>query len=553
MTALTDGGWVVTWVSSYEDGSGNGIYAKRYDASGNVVQMKDQSGTLGDIVRVATATSGNQSNPSVIQLAGGDLVFAWDSPDASGQGMFARRYGGATGLGPEFQLNSYTTNDQSAFYRGGVLAALADGGWAVVWNSDGQDGYYQGVYGQVYNADGTLRHAEFQVSSYATYQHQEPQITSLPDGGFMVTWTSNGQDGDSWGVYAQRYDAHGDRIGTEFRLNTTVSADQSSPAITVQGDGSGVVFACEDNSAGNKVVGKRIPLPDAGTSQAIEAAGAQQQVNVTTTNQQTNPVVTKLADGSYVVAWQSYNQDGYGWGVYARHYDAAGHEILWNGAQQELQLSTFNAQGNQYDPTIVGLADGTFAAAWYDDHAGASIYVRRFAANGTALALLDASGTSTTAELRVNSFAPSNQNDPSLAALANGGFAITWQNYAQDGSSWGIFAKQFNLVGGQLQMAAGADVQINTHVANSQTHEEHTNEVDPMRGTTAGGFVIGFGTVSDLFQNQATRACCCSFSCGPVGNAPALSKRSVRSTALAPRAPLVPARHTARGACPPSA
>src|SRR4051812_47769230 len=30
-------------------------------------------------------------------------------------------------------------------------------------------------------------------------------------------------------------------------------------------------------------------------------------------------------------------------------------------------------------------------------------------------------------------------------------------------------------------------------------------EVDPMRGTTAGGFVIGFGTVSDLFQNQATR------------------------------------------------
>src|SRR4051795_13769144 len=26
-----------------------------------------------------------------------------------------------------------------------------------------------------------------------------------------------------------------------------------------------------------------------------------------------------------------------------------------------------------------------------------------------------------------------------------------------------------------------------------------------MCGTTAGGFVIGFGTVSDLFQNQATR------------------------------------------------
>src|SRR3954469_8844420 len=75
-------------------------------------------------------------------------------------------------------------------------------------------------------------------------------------------------------------------------------------------------------------------------------------------------------------------------------------------------------------------------------------------------------------------------------------------------------------------------------------------EVDPMRGTTAGGFVIGFGTVTDLSQNQATRACCC---CGSVGNASALSKRSVRSTALAPSAPPVPARQTTIGACPPSA
>jgi (R)-2-hydroxyglutarate dehydrogenase len=78
-------------------------------------------------------------------------------------------------------------------------------------------------------------------------------------------------------------------------------------------------------------------------------------------------------------------------------------------------------------------------------------------------------------------------------------------------------------------------------------------EVDPIGGTRAGGSVIGIGAVSDLSQNQATRACCCSCGCGPVGNAPALSKRSVRSTALASRAPLVPARHTARGVCPPSA
>src|SRR5215211_2312815 len=77
-------------------------------------------------------------------------------------------------------------------------------------------------------------------------------------------------------------------------------------------------------------------------------------------------------------------------------------------------------------------------------------------------------------------------------------------------------------------------------------------EVDPVGGTTASGFVIGRGTVSDLSQNQATKACCCC-DCGHVGKAAALSKQSVMSTALASRMPLVPARHTAMGACPPNA
>jgi len=78
------------------------------------------------------------------------------------------------------------------------------------------------------------------------------------------------------------------------------------------------------------------------------------------------------------------------------------------------------------------------------------------------------------------------------------------------------------------------------------------SEVDPVGGTTASVFVIGRGTVSDLSQNQATKTCCCC-DCGHVGKAAALSKRSVMSTALASRRPLVPARHTAMGACPPNA
>src|SRR3954453_793776 len=79
------------------------------------------------------------------------------------------------------------------------------------------------------------------------------------------------------------------------------------------------------------------------------------------------------------------------------------------------------------------------------------------------------------------------------------------------------------------------------------------SEVDPVGGTTASGFVIGRGTVSDLSQKSSHEGLLLLRlgACGQGGAA--LSKRSVLSTALASRRPLVPARHTAMGACPPNA
>lgn len=34
----------------------------------------------------------------------------------------------------------------------------------------------------------------------------EPSITGLANGGFVVSWVSHGQDGDGRGIYLQRYD-----------------------------------------------------------------------------------------------------------------------------------------------------------------------------------------------------------------------------------------------------------------------------------------------------------------------------------------------------------
>ena len=79
----------------------------------------------------------------------------------------------------------------------------------------------------------------------------------------MVTWSSNGQDGDGCGVYARRYDATGVAMENEFRVNTTIANDQvdasvrsmmratsSSPGPADQDGGDWGIYAQRYNAAG---------------------------------------------------------------------------------------------------------------------------------------------------------------------------------------------------------------------------------------------------------------------------------------------------------------
>jgi hypothetical protein len=87
--------------------------------------------------------------------------------------------------GSEFQVNTYTTNNQ----LNPTTARLTNGDFVVVWTSD-WDGSYQGVYGQRYNSTGIKQGDEFRVNSYTTNEQQFPAIAGLATGDFVVVWTS---------------------------------------------------------------------------------------------------------------------------------------------------------------------------------------------------------------------------------------------------------------------------------------------------------------------------------------------------------------------------
>ena len=127
----------------------------------------------------------------------------------------------------EERVNYYTNDHQ----YGAQVAVLAGGGYVVSWVSRGQDGSDDGIYAQRYNSVGMPVGAEFRVNSATANAQIQPTIVGLSDGGFVVAWSDQYADGSSWGVFAQRYDAHGVARGSQFLVNQTTLYDQGTPAI----------------------------------------------------------------------------------------------------------------------------------------------------------------------------------------------------------------------------------------------------------------------------------------------------------------------------------
>ena len=217
VTILKDGGLIITWESSNQDGSSSGIYAQRYDSTG---------APIGGEFQVNTETNDGQKYTSSTALEDGGFVITWTSAkqDGSGEGIYAQRYDSAGGaVGEEFQVNSFT-RDWQIFSS---VAGLNDGGFVITWSSRYQDGSGYGIYAQRYDSAGQATGGEFLVNSFTSLDQLYSNITALEDGGFVITWTSYGLDGSDWGIYAQRYDSSGMVVGEETRLNEITRGSQS--------------------------------------------------------------------------------------------------------------------------------------------------------------------------------------------------------------------------------------------------------------------------------------------------------------------------------------
>ncbi|MEM9219153.1 MAG: hypothetical protein AAGD25_33065 [Cyanobacteria bacterium P01_F01_bin.150] len=282
---------------------------------------------------VNTTIASTQEYSSVATLNDGSFVVTWSSNDQDGYGygVFGQRFS-ATGtpLGGEFQINTTTTSDQ----WWSTTTALNDGSFVVTWSSNGQDGDGYGVFGQRFSATGTPLGGEFQINTTTASDQSVSPTIALKDGSFVVTWASDGQDGDDYGLFGQRFSATGTPLGGEFQINTTTASDQIYFSATTLNDDSFIVTWSSDGQDGDEfgVFGQRF-------SATGTPLGDEFQINTTTANWQAWSSATALNDGSFVVAWSSNGQDGDGYGVFGQRFSATGTPL-----GDEFQINTTTAR-----------------------------------------------------------------------------------------------------------------------------------------------------------------------------------------------------------------
>jgi hypothetical protein len=393
-----------------------------------------QNTPAGGEFKVSSYTSNHQyARANAISMGSdGRFVIAWESPqDGSSYAAMARRYENTgAALANEFVVNTYTTGPQYA----ASVAVSPRGRFLISWQSNLQDGSLLGTYVQRFDRNGVRTGSEFRANSYTTETQSRPSVAFDTPGNAVVVWRSagvNGQDGDTSGVYAQRYDQNGFLQGAEFRVNSYTTSYQNRPDVARAPGGDFVVawqsLDQEGYAFGYGIYAQRYRGTDGAP------VGAEFRVNSYTTSDQAYPSVAIDQSGNFVVVWLDYStRDGSLSSIRGQRFNAAG---AAQGGEFQVNNTT---NGYQYLP-VVGMATdvGGFVVSWTHNQqtpsTDRSVRARRF----------DASGASMGDDFQVNDTDPSYQYNGSVGVDPVGNFAVAWNSDDQDSSGSGVYAQRY--------------------------------------------------------------------------------------------------------------
>lgn len=186
--------FIIAWESKDQDGSGLGVYMRKFNVSGQA---------LSNEVQINATTGGDQRNVSLSispdtkrilacwESFGQDLINTW--------GVICQffNYNDLTLAGTEFIPHALTKGAQLT----PAIAYLNNGEVLVAWSSEGVD--YEGFAVQVlkYNDMGQAMGPRIVANRFWNSNQHKPFIVPLQNLSYFIGWQSENQDGDGPGIY----------------------------------------------------------------------------------------------------------------------------------------------------------------------------------------------------------------------------------------------------------------------------------------------------------------------------------------------------------------
>ncbi|WP_420862704.1 calcium-binding protein [Algirhabdus cladophorae] len=417
---------------------------------------------------VNSTVIGLQMDADLTALVGGGYVAVWTHQSGAPAQLRAQLFDAAGfASGPEMALTADLVGQQTR----AEVVALADGGFFLTYTSS-HYGSALGVFGQRFDASGVAQPDVFAAKPNSQKVHFDSSAVQLANGDLLMSYTALGRDGSDMGIYAQRFDLDGRKIGAELRINDfSTGAQSDSQVIALANGGFGVLYRSRGIDGSDFGIATRW----------FDAMGAEvlreSVVNQTVDGDQLDGGMVQLASGEVVVVWQSDGAPGTDTGIYARVISQDG--LAW-GAEFAVAAA---GQGNQITPSVLALPDGGYTVLWQG--AENSIQAQRFDANHLSV------GTAT----QVNSGTSGALQNPQGAILENGDMVLTWGT-TNDGSGNGIEAQIFQ---GAYIGTARADRLDDTAQTNRMYGEDGA---DILRGLDGADIIEGQGGRDTLLGNE---------------------------------------------------
>ncbi len=336
---------------------------------------------------------------------------------------------------------------------------------------------------------------------------KDGQIVGLDDGGYVIVYNdqshifSTGED-----VLGQRFDAAGNKIGSERQIITAGSANRdyfvdNGAAITNLHNGNIAVAYTEAKT--NITLNITLHFIDVRILNSALDVVSEVDIDVDDA-QQKNASITSFSDGSYVVSYTLDNGNGNN-DILAKIVSASGtvggvitvrdngvldadlsqvatlsnnrfvvvyQQLLGNPADHDIYFGIYTPSGvpvttdrsvfggssffEETDPDVAALVGGGFVVGWTDSFGDAS-------GQGVRMSIYDNAGNLVAGDIQINTTTAGNQNEVSLVALKDGGFVATWE----DDNAFMVRGQRFDATGHMI----GSEFLVKNNVHNGQPND----------------------------------------------------------------------------------